>query len=447
MSARVEDCVTRPHFLAVRTRIWAVGDRGRRGYDGPQDHSKRADRMGIRAYLFKCLQDIRASYWFLPSVLVLVGLGLAALMGWVDRHPERMPFPVPERWRDTQADGARSTLAVIAQSIIGVTGVTFSMTLVAVSFASGNFGPRLIGNFMRDRGTQWSLGILIASFVYALMVLRGVQDGTDGAIAQFVPHYGLFLALVLTLVCVATLIYFIHHVPETINVSRISARIGAALDHQIRCLIDDNTPKSPSEDVPQFPPDQILCAGDSGYLQTVNFTQIQQFAEKNGWYVNLPQQIGAFVTLRTPVLEVWTAGAAQDVEELRKCYAIGAARTEHQNPSFLAEQLVEMVARALSPGVNDPYTAMDCLNRLAASLAVASCYGDGLKDRRLERVGFRALTFERLFAVTFPLCRSYIQGDRLVLAHTRAILADLVTQVRAQDRPYLRAELDALSKD
>lgn len=145
--------------------------------------------MGKRAYLLKLLQDVRASYWFLPSLLVLVGLLLASVMGWVDRNPSVVLFNLPKTLLDTQADGARSTLAVIAQSVIGVTGVVFSMTLVAVSFASGNFGPRLIGNFMRDRSTQWSLGILIATFVYALVVLRTVQDEIDGGAAQFVPQY------------------------------------------------------------------------------------------------------------------------------------------------------------------------------------------------------------------------------------------------------------------
>jgi uncharacterized membrane protein len=372
--------------------------------------------MGKRAYLFKLLQDIRASYWFLPSLLVLLGLLLASAMVWVDRNPSVVPFDVPRGWLDTQADGARSMLAVIAQSIIGVTGVMFSMTLVAVSFASGNFGPRLIGNFMRDRGNQWSLGILIATFVYALVVLRTVQDDFEGGAAQFVPHYSLLLALALTLLCVFTLIYFVHHVPETINVSRISASIGAALERDVRALIDDQDDKDRYVSSPDRAPDITLTAGTSGYIQTVNFSQLENLADEHDFRVNLAASIGAFVTEKTPVFELWAGSKDGDIDTdaILECYAIGASRTENQNPTFLAEQLVEMIAGALSPGVNDPYTAKDCLNRLAAS---------------------------------FPLCRQYIKPDALVLQHALTLLNNLSSVVRTQDRQIIEDEITMLTSD
>lgn len=404
--------------------------------------------MGKRALLLKLLQDIRASYWFLPSVLVLVGLILASIMSWIDHNPDVVPFDLADTFLDTQADGARSTLSVIAQSIIGVTGVMFSMTLVAVSFASGNFGPRLIGNFMRDRGNQWSLGILISTFVYALVVLRTVQDGIDGGVAQYVPHYSLLMALLLTLLCVFTLIYFIHHVPETINVSRISAGIERSLDSQIRNLIADAEDDEDHAGPPDRDPDHILTAGTSGYVQTLNFNQLGKLAEDNDWHIRLATSVGVFLTTKSPVFEVWTQGEFSEDDEsaVKECYAIGASRTENQNPTFLAEQLVEMVARALSPGVNDPYTAMDCLNRLAASLTVASTHQGGLQPRTLERITFSPLTFEQLFNATFPKCRQYIKPDDLTMVHTLDLLKNLAGYVRPQDRGFITAEIDALTK-
>jgi uncharacterized membrane protein len=405
--------------------------------------------MGKRAYLFKLLQDIRASYWFLPSLLVMVGLLLASVMVWVDGNPSVMPIHVPRALLDTQADGARSMLSVIAQSIIGVTGVMFSMTLVAVSFASGNFGPRLIGNFMRDRGNQWSLGILIATFVYALVVLRTVQDNIEGGAGQFVPHYSLLLALGLTLLCVFTLIYFIHHVPETINVSRISASIGAALERHVRGLIDDQDEKDRYVSPPDRAPDMTLTAGTSGYIQTVNFSQLENLADNRDFRVNLTTSIGAFVTEKTPIFEVWAGSKDNDInaDAILECYAIGASRTENQNPTFLAEQLVEMIARALSPGVNDPYTAKDCLNRLAAALTVAGTYKGGIKDRSLPRITFKALTFSRLFAASFPLCRQYIKPDALVLEHALTLLNNLAEVVRDEDRQVIKDEITMLVSD
>lgn len=193
---------------------------------------------GSRANIRQTIEAVRASYWFIPATLVLLSIGMSELTQWIDRNPDIMPFNVAQSMINTKADGARSTMAVIAQSIIGVTGVMFSITMVAVSFASGQFGPRLIGNFMRDRGNQWSLGVLIATFVYSLLILGAIHnEGSNGA-ETFVPQYSILVALTMTLLSVAMLIYYVHHVPETINVSNISATLGKRFSEDIRIQID-----------------------------------------------------------------------------------------------------------------------------------------------------------------------------------------------------------------
>ncbi|MEY8839441.1 DUF2254 family protein, partial [Cribrihabitans sp. XS_ASV171] len=188
--------------------------------------------MAYRALALKTFYDIRASYWFVPTCLALLAVVLAQVTLWIDGHPDWVGTVLPESMIHTQIDGARTTLSVIAQSVIGVAGVMFSITMVAVSFASGNFGPRLIGNFMRDRGNQWSLGILISTFVYALIILRAVQS-KFGAEEAFVPQLSLVVAMGLAFLSVMVVIYFVHHVPETINVSNIAARLGRELCHDL----------------------------------------------------------------------------------------------------------------------------------------------------------------------------------------------------------------------
>jgi uncharacterized membrane protein len=405
--------------------------------------------MGKRAFLAKLLQDIRASYWFLPSVLVVAGLILAGATDWVDCNVDLLPFNLPDTFIDTQADGARSTLAVIAQSIIGVTGVMFSMTIVAVSFASGNFGPRLIGNFMRDRGNQWSLGILIATFVYAIVVLRSVQDGFDGGVDQFVPQYSLLVAIGLTLVCVFTMIYFVHHVPETINVSRISADLGHRLECQIRDLIDDQVEEEDESAWPQDDPVCRISARTSGYIQTCNFDQLKELAAEDCWHVEMRVAIGDFVTTATEVLVIWAKDDLTDnqVQNLIGGFAVGSGRTENQNPGFVAQQLVEMVARALSPGINDPYTAMDCINRLTAVLTVASVYKGGLNPRQSTRLRYPQLDFPGLFAVSFPLCRQYVRPDDITRQHALRVLRQLKDVVNSRYKSVIMDEIDQLSQD
>ena len=195
------------------------------------------DRRMSGAALGAALARIGASYWFVPAILTSLAFGLALASVAVDRgrggaFAAEVPFGAP-----LAAEDARTLLSIVAQSIFGVTGVMFSMTILAVSFATGKYGPRLIGNFMRDRVNQWSLGILTATFVYALVVTRSVQTGDAGAPA-FVPHLSILVALVLTLASIAVVIYFVHHIPETIDISRLIAAIGRRLLADIRELAE-----------------------------------------------------------------------------------------------------------------------------------------------------------------------------------------------------------------
>jgi uncharacterized membrane protein len=140
-----------------------------------------------------------------------------------------------------QPEGARTLLATVAGSMITVAGVTFSLTILAVSYATSHFGPRLLDNFMRDRGNQITLGTFLATFLYCLLVLRTVRSGSDifkpGAnAALFVPHLSVLVAIALTLASVGVLIYFIHHIPESIHISNVLHRISRELSDKIEDL-------------------------------------------------------------------------------------------------------------------------------------------------------------------------------------------------------------------
>ncbi len=404
-----------------------------------------------RERVLKVLTDIRASYWFIPTVLICFGLMLAGATEWADRAFDARKIWGFDALVGLSPDAARGLLAVLAQSVIGVTGVMFSMTLVAVSFASGNFGPRLIGNFMRDRGNQWSLGILISTFVYIIAILRAV-DGGDGAGApDFVPHISLMIVLCLALLCVFTIVFFIHHVPEMINVGRISAALSHRIEKQIGAMIDaqGDEQEDAGKEVGTWPEEAafVLRPETSGYVQTIEMDDLKRLAEAHDWYVVVAVRIGDFVTSKTDVVTVFARQsiAEEQCAEIRACCVIGINRTEQQNPTFIAQQLVEMVARALSPGVNDPYTAMDCLNRLASALTVASTYKEGLIAQRGERrLRMPPLGFDHLFENTFPLCRQYIEPDKLVTAHTIELLTNLAEAVEDRDRAVVLEELSGL---
>ncbi|MFD0982265.1 DUF2254 domain-containing protein [Tropicimonas aquimaris] len=401
--------------------------------------------MGSRAWILTLLRDLRASYWFLPLVLVALSQVLAFSLLWLERtQPELALSLLPAVLRDTQPAGARGLLSLMASSVIGVTGVMFSLTMVAVSFASGNFGPRLVGNFMRDRGNQWSLGILIATFAFCLQSLRAVK-GPEAEI--FVPHLSVGVAFGLTMISVLVMIYFIHHVPETINVGNIIAGLGRRLEAAIRNEIAD--PAEP-ENVPdpQGAPLAQPSLGTSGYVRTLDLDRLRTLRDENGWIILLRAQPGDFVTAAAPVVEVHpgessTAPDEEACDAIRACFALGDSCTEEQNPLFVADQLVEIAARALSPGVNDPFTAHDCLNRMYGALDAALTHEGGLTDGVSGPLGRRWLDFPTLLDRSFAAALPYVADDPMTRKHLSQLIARLRPQARNDDE---RRALDDLSE-
>ena len=406
--------------------------------------------FGSRAYVLKIAQDVRSSYWFIPSTLVVAALLVSELTQWIDHNPDMLPVALPDDFLNTQVDGARQTLAVIAQSIIGVTGVMFSITMVAVSFASGNFGPRLIGNFMRDRGNQTSLGLLISSFVYTLMILRAVQSSGADGLESFVPQYSMVAAILLTLMSVGTLIYFLHHIPETINVSNISAALGRRLARGIERIIDNHAERTPEPEVQpaKNATETELSLGRAGYIQQLDLTGLFELAEENDWVVHVAVEIGSFVSMYETVLTVYSASAptADQCDSLCSSFAVGEEQTEAQDITFMIDQLVEMLARALSPGVNDPFTALNCLNWLRNGISVALQYKGGLAPVPRARVQYRSLTLQHLLNISFRAAAPYCMPDKMARDHWMFSVRSLMDAATGEHKKTVAKLLEEFEK-
>lgn len=383
--------------------------------------------MGKRALLRKIALDVRASYWFLPFILVVAAALLAFATEFIDRRPDALFFTVPDWLISGQAQSARTLLSTIAGSIIGVTGVMFSMTIVAVSFATGNLGPRLIGNFMRDRGNQWSLGILISTFVYSLLILRSIHGPQEAGPGAFVPQLSIMIALLLTFLSIFTMIYFIHHIPETINVSRITADLGRRFAREIRHAIDAELAAEHRDDWPDGPPTDTIFIPATGYIQAVDDAELQSRAEDNGWFIQIVNGPGSFVTPGHEIMRIWANGKIDDEsrEAMQESFATGNSRTETQNIGFIAEQFVEMIGRALSPGINDPYTALNCYNWLFAGLEVCKTYRGGLSGLPRGRISGLVVNYDLLFQVSFEKSWAYAESDKMVAQHWKALVERL----------------------
>ena len=337
----------------------------------------------MRAYLQQLAYRIKGSYWFIPSLMVIGAIVLSQTAIWVDRE-------IGNRWlRDVwfasvnQPDGARALLATVAGSMITVAGVTFSLTILAVSHATSHFGPRLLDNFMRDRGNQVTLGTFVATFLYCLLVLRVVRgsgvSGDEGFdVGVFVPQLSVLIALVLTIASVGELIYFIHHVPDSIHISTVLQRLSNDMSQKFDELypetVGDPFDIDNEEELPSFDFVQEIRSKASGYLQGIDDADLMEFAKSKHAVVQLLRRPGDFIRENEPIAKVTKIDDWCDKHVDQVCYGftIGFSRTPTQDIFFILNEFVEVATRALSPGVNDPFTAMQCMDWLSVGLVKLS---------------------------------------------------------------------------
>lgn len=266
----------------------------------------------MKAYLLRVADQLHESYWFLPTIMALGALLLALAMIYIDSH-------FGSEWMDglpwlyaARPDGARSLLSSIGGSMIGVAGTTFSVTIAAVVYASGQYGPRLLSNFMSDRGNQVTLGTFIATFLYSMIVLRTIRSpGESGAdVGAFVPQLAVLVAVILVLCSIAVLIFFIHHVPMRIHINSVIEQVGERLIAEIdnRFPLFVGKPLEETQDDPRIPPafqpnapveayerQAVVRSKDTGYIQLIDEDGLIRTAAKHDLVIRIQYQSGDFV--------------------------------------------------------------------------------------------------------------------------------------------------------
>jgi uncharacterized membrane protein len=327
---------------------------------------------GLRASLVAALATVRGSFWFLPAVIVALATALAAAMLTIDRSWPAVRELTGLWLYGGSADGARELLSTLGGAMVGLAGVVFSITIVILTLASNQLGPRLLRTFRRDRGNQVVLGAFMGTFTYSLVVLRSVRAGDETE--AFVPQASVTVAVALALGCVGLLVYFIHHVSEAIQADNVVAAVAAELHHAFDRLGRSGTRESAVSAV-DLPPGfdraaQPIVADRSGYVRVIDVDAVLGLATEADLVVRLVHRAGDFV-IEGDALAV--AGPAERVapaaeRTIRRAVVLGPRRTAEQDPEFAINQLVEVALRALSPGINDPYTAMSCVDWLGSAL-------------------------------------------------------------------------------
>ena len=367
---------------------------------------------------------MRSTFWFVPTVIVLDAVGLAAVLIAIDATVD---LHVVARWPllfGAGAAGARSLLMAVASSMITVAGVVFSITIVALSLTSSQYTSRVLRNFMRDRNNQIVLGVFVGIFAYCLVVLRTIRAGDEGA---FVPSLAVLGGLILAFVGIGFLIFFIHYISMSIQSSSIIAKAA----EETIAAVDQLFPKELGDDVEEDADGALAVslaeqtwsavpARKTGYIQSLDGDALLAFASERGTIVRMECGIGEFVVEGTALISVADPGGLDEdtTDELNAIYVISPHRTVEQDASFGIRQLVDIALKALSPGINDTTTAVICVDYLTAIL-VRLASRPIATARRLDqgelRVIARGPSFPSLLAEAFDQIRQNAAGNVAVL--------------------------------
>ncbi|WP_158507181.1 DUF2254 domain-containing protein [Subtercola sp. Z020] len=322
----------------------------------------------------RAVTSARESFWFLPAVGGLVALALAEGLVTVDRqviggHAGTLFF-----LNALSASGGRSILSIIGTSMLTVAGTTFSITISVLATTSSTYGPRLVRNFMADRANQFVLAVFTSTFLYALVVLRSVHTEVDDN-DSFVPLLAIHVAVLLAVLDVAVLVFFIHHIADSVQITTLQRRVQRELTTTVDLLYPDRdtatgrTPPAPAE-----PDGSVAIMSETGgYVQRVDFDALCAVAENSGAMIEVEAMPGSHLIRGDALAQIFIrAGspslAAKARIQIADCFLLGSARTPTQDVRFALQQLVEIAVRGLASGSNDPYTAVSALDLSAESL-------------------------------------------------------------------------------
>ena len=363
----------------------------------------------MRHRLANIREYLSNSLWFVPAMLSIgaILLVVAALRIRIGSFGDG---GAPWWLHSGSARDAGNLLATLLSALITMTTLVISITMVVLTLAANVLGPRLIRSFMGDRRTQFVLGMFVGTIVYLLLVLRMIHEGLAD---EAVPHVAVTIGSALALLCVFVLLFFVHHLARTIIADSVIQRVGLDLDESIRSLLPDAGASVQAISPPVRTPGDAACfrLPSGGYIRAIDYDRLRECARDAGALIELSIRPGHHILPGGASIAVSPAGALGPELEARIAEAIlvGPEPTPTQDPEFSIRQLVELALRALSPGINDPYTAIAVIDRLAISLAHAMgrgpMPGEFADDDGTLRVIAPALTFDGMVDVAFNQIR------------------------------------------
>ena len=408
----------------------------------------------MRARFDRWLDQLRTGFWFIPTMMLFAASALALLLLNVDQRIDP-GIKSSIAWAYSGGpEGARSLLSTIAGSMITAASVTFSLASVALSIASQQYGSRVLRNFMRDRVTQVLLGTFVSTFIYSVLVVRAIR-GSDNS-GGFVPAISVTMAIALSLVSLVLLVFFVHHVSTSIQASHIVLVIAEDLHGATLKLypskVEPGDERSESGDFHTLGSMSVVLVA-SGYLQSIDIEGLLKVAVRKGLVIELTVKPGDYFVAGEKAARVWGASflPETDMKDVIGAFLLGGQRTPTQDIRYQFQQLTDVVVRALSPGINDPFTAVNGIDELASGMSQLARRPRAAERRRDDTGALRLIiprpTIAEILDSTVGHIAIYAAGDRFVMARLRRVLdvvgPDLEGKQERNALHALREELDS----
>jgi uncharacterized membrane protein len=407
--------------------------------------SQRYPRSFMKTWLLNHWDRIRNSLWFVPMVGIMFALATAVAMLELDNAMRIERHPGLE-WAVTTGPAARSILSSLAGALVTVTGVVFSITMLTLAQTSSMYGPRLLRSFLNHNTTQFTLAVFLGTSLYCFAVLRTIQEVDDGTL--FAPHLSLGLGLLAGLISLLTFVYFIHHVAYSIQVQNVVRNVADELNNTIDRLFPEQLGedlKNEPESCVDFESESatVIESTSTGYVQAINADSLMQVATRHDLVIRLERRPGHFIAHGTRIAMTHPPRPDEDVAaRINECFLTGARRTPRQDVECAIQELVEVAVRALSPGINDPHTAISCIDYLGAALIRFADRALPAPIRQDEKGRARVITSVTSFAdaldAAFDEIRQHARDSASVLIR----LADTLLAISLKLRR--RADRDAV---
>jgi len=373
---------------------------------------------------FKFLLNIKNKIYFIPSLYAISAALFALLVIFIEYHYSSILVNIMPSFFFTSYDLSKTILSTIAGSLFAMITVSFSMIMVVLTMYSAQFSPRTIQDFLKNKVTLKVLGVFIASFIYSMLTLLFIDDSLQGTGESTI--FSTMFAVIIAIVCLGYFVYFIHHAANSVQVTLLIE----SLKEDIIELLDKLEKRNNSNDqISNVPPDNLkemldrefceLHPEESGYIQVIYYIELTKMADEYDIIIRAEKMIGDYITENTVVFKFWQLNEESESfneeklekikKEIRDKLVISNKRSKNDDIEFGLLKLTEVALRAISPGINDPNTAIFCINQLGwvlSRIAVANFentyyYND--KDELcfiLEKISFWDLLYKTFYQLS-----------------------------------------------